>query len=118
MNADQRVRINTGSSAPQAAGGTAWTTASTETRWCQIVSITPAQAVQRYGCELDAVIRFEFRFYDRPTITMRGTQFVWVTDGHPNKLKVYKPRSSPVNVDGVGAVTSLLVEDTGETADE
>ena len=116
MSADQRIRINTGVNVAAAAGGTVWTTSSTETRWCETVSITPAQAVQRYGCELDAQIRYEFRFFDRPTIGLGTTQFVWVTDGHPNALKIYKPVSSPVNVDSVGAVTSLLVEDTGEVA--
>ena len=116
MSADQRIRINTGADVTAAAGGTVWTTASTETRWCETVSISPAQAVQRYGCELDAQIRYEFRFFDRPTIGLGTTQFVWVTNGHPNRLKIYKPVSSPVNVDAVGCVTSLLVEDTGEVA--
>jgi len=116
MSADQRIRINTGANVTAAAGGTVWTTSATETRWCETVSITPAQAVQRYGCELDAQIRYEFRFNDRPTIGLGTSQFVWVTDGHPNALKIYKPISSPVNVDSVGAVTSLLVEDTGEVA--
>jgi len=37
-----------------------------------------------------------------------------VTDGHPNEGKIYKPRSSPVNADGQGVATTLLVEDTGE----
>ena len=118
MSADQRIRINTGANVTAAAGGTVWTTSSTETRWCDPISISPAQAVSRYGCELDAQIRYELRFFDRPTIGLGTTQFVWVTDGHPNELKIYKPRSSPVNIDSTGAVTSLLVEDTGEVADE
>ena len=101
MAANQRIRINTGANVSLPAGGTAWTTSSTETRWCEVVSITPAQAVQRYGCELDAVIRYVFLFFDRPTIGLGTSQFVWVTDGHPNELKIYKPRSSPVNVDAV-----------------
>ena len=116
MSADQRIRIETGANVAAAAGGTVWTTASSETRWCETVSISPAQAVQRYGCELDAQIRYEFRFFDRPTIGLGTSRFVWVTNGHPNELKIYKPRSSPVNVDSVGAVTSLLVEDTEEVA--
>ena len=118
MSADQRIRINTGANVAAAAGGTVWTTSAplTVTRWCETISISPAQAVQRYGCELDAQIRYEFRFFDRPTIGLGTTQFVWVTDGHPNELKIYKPISSPTNVDGVGVVTSLLVEDTGEVA--
>lgn len=117
MSADQRIRIETGADVAQAAGGVAWTTASSETRWCETVAVSPAQAVQRYGCELDAQIRYEFRFFDRPTIGLGTSRFVWVTDGHPNELKIYKPRSSPTNVDGIGAATSLLVEDTGEVAD-
>jgi len=115
MNADQRIRIDTGKDTPQAAGGVAWATSATETRWCEAVSISPAQAVSRYGCELDAVIRYEFRFYDRPTIGLGTSRFVWATDGHPNEGKIYKPRSSPVNADGQGIATTLLVEDTGET---
>ena len=116
MSADQRIRINTGANVPGGPGGTTWTVSSTETRWCDPISISPAQAVQRYGCELDAQIRYEFRFFDRPTIGLGTTQFVLVTDGHPNELKIYKPISSPTNVDGVGVVTSVLVEDTGEVA--
>jgi len=114
MNADQRIRIDTGKDTPQAAGGIAWVTSSTETRWCEVASINPAQAVARYGCELDAVIRYEFRFYDRPTIGLGTSRFVWETDGHPNEGKIYKPTSSAVNADGQGVATTLLVEYTGE----
>jgi len=115
MNANQRMRIDTGAYTPQAAGGVAWATSSTETRWCEVASISPAQAVQRYDCELDEVIRYEFRFYGRPTIGLGTSRFVWATDGHPNEGKIYKAKSSPVNADGQGIVTTLLVEDTGET---
>jgi len=118
MNATQRIRIDTGAYTPQAAGGVAWTTSSTETRWCEVASISPAQAVQRYNCELDAVVRFEFRFYDRPTIGLGTTRFVWATDGHPNERQIYKPRSSPVNADGQGIMTTLLVEFTGEEEED
>ena len=112
---DQRIRIDTGdrTSTVTSPSG-AWSTDSSETRWCEAVVISPAQAVQRYNVPFDKKLMYEFRFRDRPTITLRHTRFVWVTDGHPNELKIYWPRSTPINVDGEGCVTSVLVEEDTE----
>lgn len=90
--------------------------ASSEVRYCTAVVLSPAQAVQRYGCELDGVVRYEFRFNGRPTITMKSSRFVWMTNGSPNYLKYYEPKSSPINLGGKSGHTVLLVEETGESA--
>jgi len=112
MNAKDRVRIDTGTRTSTATSPRgAWVTASSDTRWCEVSSISPAMAVQRYDIELDAVVRKEFRFYDRPSITLGGSRFVWKTDGHPNELKIYWPKSSPLNADGEGTITTVLVEE-------
>jgi len=112
MNAKDRVRIDTGTRTSTATSPLgAWVTASSDTRWCEVASISPAMAVQRYNIELDAVVRKEFRFYDKPTITLGGTRFVWFTNGSDDYLKIYWPKSSPVNADGEGTVTTVLVEE-------
>jgi len=112
----QRIRIETGSKTPQASGGTAWETSSTITRWAEAITVT-ADARERYQ-SIDRVVEYEFRFRSRPTITMQGTRFVWMTDGHPNKLKIYTPAAPSTQADGVGRYTNVLVSDTGEVADE
>jgi len=115
MNANQRVRIDTGTRTSTATSPLgAWVTASSDTRWCEVSSISPAMAVQRYDIELDAVVRKEFRFYDKPTITLGGTRFVWFTNGSDDYLKIYWPKSSPVNADGEGIITTVLVEEDRE----
>jgi hypothetical protein len=108
----QRIRVETGTRAPQASGGTAWSSSSNVTLWCDAITITAA-ARERYQ-SLDRVVEYEFRFRDRPTITMQGTRFVWLTNGHPNRLKIYIPAAPPTQADGVGRYTNILVEDTGE----
>jgi len=115
MNADQRIRIDTGTRTTTATSpqGT-WVTASSDTRWCEVSSISPAMAVQRYQIELDAVVRKEFRFYDKPTITLGGSRFVWYTNGSDDYLKIYWPKSSPVNADGESRMTTVLVEEDRE----
>ena len=112
----QRIRIETGSYAPSAGGGTTWTTTATETRWANAITIT-AEARSRYQ-SIDAVVEYEFRFRDRPTITLKGTRFVWVTNGHPNYLKRYGIAAPPTQEDGEGRYTNVLVSDTGEVASE
>ena len=115
MNANQRIRIDTGTRTTTATSpqGT-WVTASSDTRWCEVSSISPAMAVQRYQIELDAVVRKEFRFYDKPTITLGGSRFVWFTNGSDDYLKIYWPKSSPVNADGESRMTTVLVEEDRE----
>jgi len=115
---DQRIRIETGSRTATATSPTgAWSSSSTETRWAEAVVISPAQAVNRYQIPFDDKLMWEFRFNDEPSISLGNTRFVWVTNGHPNNLKIYWPRSTPINVDGEGRVTTVLVEeDTEETA--
>lgn len=112
----EKIRIETGSKTPQASGGTAWTTASTITRCAEAVLVS-AEARERYQ-SIDRVVEYEFQFRSRPTITMQGTRFVWMTDGHPNKLKIYAPAAPAENADGVGRYTTVLVNDTGKVADE
>ena len=112
----ERVRIETGSKAPAAAGGTAWSASSTETRWCECVFIS-AEKRERYQ-SIDGQVDYEFRFHDWPTITMAGSRFVWVTDGHPNALKIFYPVKPPQRMEGQRRATVVLVKDSGETADE
>ena len=109
------IRIETGSKATKGTGGSAWTPASSITRWAEVVSITAA-ARERYQ-SIDKVIEFQFRFRGTPTITMQGTRFVWMSDGHPNKLKIYLPAAPAENGDGVGQYTTVLVGATGKVAD-
>lgn len=115
---DQRIRIETGNRTATATNpsGT-WSTNATETRWAEAAVISPAKAVTRYDVAFDKQLMWEFRFRDRPSISLRNTRFVWVTNGHDNNLKIYWPRSAPINPDGKGLVTTILVEeDTEETA--
>lgn len=116
MAADDRIRIETLTKTPTATNPSGVSVSSSDTRWCEAVVISPAAAVQRYGVELDKVLRYEFRFFDRPTITLKNTRFVWMSDDHPNELKIYRLISTAINVDGVGERTTVLVEETGETA--
>lgn len=111
-----RIRIETGSKVPSPAGGTVWTPVSSITRCAEAVSVSAA-ARERYQ-SIDKVIEYEFQFRGRPTITMQGTRFVWVTNGHPNVLKIYVPVAPAENRDGVGRYTTVLVSGTGEVADE
>jgi len=111
----QRIRIETGSKAPAAAGGTVWSTSSTDTRWANVI-VKTVEAQSRYQ-SIDGVVDYEFVFRGRPTIALGTTRFVWITDGHPNKLRRYRPAAPPKNVDMHGRWTSVLVTDTGETAD-
>jgi len=92
------------------------TVASTDTRYCTVVPISPAQAVQRYDCELDGKVLYELRFHGRPTASLKSSRFVNTTNGSPSYLKYYEPKSSPVNLGGKAGYTVLLVEETGEVA--
>lgn len=112
----ERIRIETGAKVAQPEGGTKWTVTSTITRCAEAVLIS-AEARERYQ-SIDKVVEYKFRFRGRPTITMQGTRFVWMTDGHPNVLKIYVPAAPAENADGVGRYTTVLVSDTGEVADE
>jgi len=113
---NERMRIETGAKAPQPGGGTAWTTSSTETLWCNPVFVS-AEKKERYQ-SIDGQVDYEFHFGDWPAITMGGTRFVWMTDGHPNALKIYSPVAPPQRLAGPQRVTVVLVKDSGETADE
>jgi len=112
----QRIRIETGTYAPDAGGGIAWTTTATQTRWADTVLVS-AEAQERYQ-SIDKQIDYKFTFRGTPTITMKGTRFVWVTKGHPNRLKIYLPAAPAENTDQLGEETSVLVTDTGEVASE
>lgn len=111
----QRMRIETGSKATVGKGGRKWTRQSFIIRWAQVVLIS-VEARERYQ-SLDKVVHYKFTFRETPTITMQGTRIVWMTDGHPNELKIYIPVASAANVDGVGRYTSVLVNETGEVAE-
>jgi len=111
----QRIRIETGSKAPSAAGGTTWSTSSSTTRYADAITIT-AEKRERYQ-SIDGEVVYEFRFRGRPTIGMGTTRFVWLTDGHPLDLRIFKPAAPATNPDGIGRYTNVLVTDTGETAD-
>ena len=110
----QRIRIETGTYAPDSGGGITWTTTATETLWTDTVLIA-AEAQERYQ-SIDKQIDYKFKFRGRPTITMKGTRFVWVSKGHPNRLKIYLPAAPAENTDQLGEETSVLVSDTGEVA--
>ena len=112
----ERIRIETGAKGQSAAGGRAWTTSSSQTRWAEWISF-PAQARERYQM-LNGKVTGELRFREAPTIGMGTTRFVWVTKGHPWYLKILWPVAPTDNVDGVQMLTSVVVEDRGETADE
>ena len=110
----QRIRIETGTYAPDAGGGIGWTTTATQTLWADVVLVS-AEAQDRYQ-SVDKQIDYKFTFRGTPTISMKGTRFVWVSKGHPNKLKIYLPAAPPENTDQLGEETSVYVTDTGEVA--
>jgi len=110
----QRIRIDTGTNAPNSSGAIVWTTISTETRWADTVLVSAA-AKERYQ-SIDKQIDYKFIFRGTPTISMKGTRLVWVSKGHPNLLKIYLPASPPENTDQLGEETSVLVTDTGEVS--
>ncbi len=114
MAFDQRIRIETGSKTPQPGGGTKWATTSSTVLWAEAITVS-AEARPRYQ-SIDGVLSYLFRFRARPTITMKGSRFVWVTDGHPNHHKIYYPAAPSENIDGQGRFTSILVADSGEVA--
>lgn len=113
----QRIRVETGRKLPASPGGSPWATTATETLWADAIVVN-ARAIERYQCPADVKVDYEFVFRGRPTITMRYTRFVWLTKGHPNRLKIYYPASPAKNVDGTGRETGLLVTESEETADE
>jgi len=112
----ERIRIETGAKTPTAAGGKAWVTSSSEEWPAEWISF-PAEARERYQ-SIDGKVTGEFRFNGAPTITMSTTRFVWVTSGHPKYLKILWPAVPADNVDGAERLTSVVVEDRGETANE
>jgi hypothetical protein len=112
----ERIRVDTGSKTPQATGGTQWTTTATETRWCDAVALS-TKDIERYD-SLDGKVDYEFHFRGWPTVSMGGSRFVWDTDGHPNKGKVYEPVKPPTKVQGQRRAMIVLVRDTGETNNE
>ena len=112
----QRIRVETGTYAPDAGGGIGWTTTATQTKWADVVLVS-AEAQDRYQ-SIDKQIDYKFTFRGTPTISMKGTRFVWVTKGHPNRLKIYLPATPPENTDQLGEETSVYVTDTGEVASE
>jgi len=116
MQANERIRIETVTKTPTAMNPSGASVSSSETRWADAITMTAA-AKQRYGAELDAQVVYELRFYDTPTITLRNSQFVWMSSGHANYLKRYRIVGNPLQLDGVGRVSSVLVEETGEVAD-
>ena len=111
-----RVRVETGSKAPSAAGGRTWTTSSTQ-NWPVEYIDYPTEKRLRYQSE-DCEVTGELRFNGSPDIGMGTTRFVWLTKGHPWYLKIFYPISASDNVDTVGRLTSVPVLDSGETADE
>jgi len=112
---DQRIRIDTGARTTTATNpfGT-WATTATDTRWCEAIPITPAEAVERYQVPFDEKVMWELRFQSRPTMSIRDSRFVWATNGHPKRTTILWPRSAPINVDGQGRVTTILVEEDPE----
>ena len=113
MQANERIRIEAVTKTPSAMNPSGVTVASSVTRWADAITMTAADALARYGVELDAQVVYEFRFFDTPTITLRNSQFVWMSSGHDNYLKRYRIVGNPLQLDGVGRVTSVLVEETG-----
>ncbi len=110
----ERIRVETGTKATTGIGGTTWVTTSTDTRWatCVLVSSSDAEKYQSIDGRLD----FEFRFLDWPTVTMANTRFVWLTDGHPNYLKIYYPVKPPEKYERERRKMVVLVRDSGEVA--
>jgi len=112
----QRIRVETGTYSPDAGGGIAWTTTATQTLWTDVVLVS-AEVQERYQ-SIDKEIAYKFTFRGTPTISMKGTRFVWVSKGHSNRLKIYLPAAPAENTDQLGEETSVLVTDTGEVASE
>ena len=116
MGLMERIRIETLTKGQSAAGGRTTTTSSSETWWAEWICF-PAETRARYQ-SVDKEVTGELRFRGSPTIGMRNTRFVWVTKGHPWYLKVLWPATASDNIDGTGRLTSVVVVDRGETADE
>jgi len=112
----ERIRIETGARAASAAGGRAWTTSTSETWPAEYISYS-SEARARYQ-SLDVKVTGELRFNGAPTIGMGTTRFVWVTSGHPKYLKILWPVMAADNVDGAERLTTIVVEDRGDVADE
>jgi len=112
----ERIRIDTGSKTPQSTGGTVWATTATEIRWCDVVALS-TKDIERYD-SLDGKVDYEFHFRGWPTVSMQSSRFVWMTNGHPNKGKVYEPVKPPTKVQGQRRAMIVLVRDTGETNNE
>jgi hypothetical protein len=112
----ERIRIETGTKATQAAGGTKWTTTLTNLRWAEAIPV-PTERAERYQ-SVDGKVDYEFHFHDWPTVTMANSRFVWMTNGHPNALKVFYPVKPPTKVAGQRRKMIVLVREAqGETGD-
>ena len=109
----ERIRVETGVRAPTATG-IAWASSGTETRWCDAVPV-PSERAERYQ-SIDGRVDYEFRFNDWPTIGMGTTRFVWETNGHPNRLKIYTPVKPPTKLQGQRRRMIVLVRDTDTAA--
>jgi hypothetical protein len=109
----ERIRIETGSKVAGGAGGTTWTTTGTDVRWCDVAWV-PTERAERYQ-SVDGKVDYEFRFHDWPTVTMASSRFVWVTNGHPNALKVFYPVKPPTKVEGQRRKMVVLVRESTET---
>lgn len=106
----ERIRIDTGTKTVLPAGGTKWTTSSIEERWTEVVALS-TKDIERYD-SIDGKVDYEFRFRDWPTVTMGGSRFVWMTDGHPNQGKIYEPVKPPTKIQGQRRTMIVLVRDT------
>lgn len=111
----EQIRVETGAKTDQPAGGTVWTASSSEIWPGEFISF-PAEQRERYQ-SVDGRVTGELRFNGAPMIGMGTTRFVLVTLGHPNRLKIWWPAMPSDNVDTVQRLTSVVVEDRGDTAD-
>jgi hypothetical protein len=109
----ERIRIETGSKVTTGAGGTTWTTTATDVRWCK-AKVISSEAAERYQ-SVDGRLDYEFEFRDWPTVTMANSRFVWVTNGHPNALKVFYPVKPPTKLEGQRRRMVVLVRESTET---
>ena len=112
----ERIRVETGARTSTAAGGKAWVTSASEVWPAEWISF-PAEARERYQ-SIDGKVTGELQFNGAPTINMSTTRFVWVTSGHPKSLRILWPAAPADNVDGAERLTSVVVVDRGDVADE
>lgn len=100
-----KVRIETIEKSPGTIGPGVETVSTFETVWCDVAVLSTKARMEYQKQGITVSHRLQMR--DEPTISFKDTRFVWITNGDT----VLHPVEGPINLDGVGRMTTILVKE-------